>query len=77
MPRIASLEYSDDDGVWFPVTEVTRDDTLLDALRKGHRAKAVVTGNAADGRAISVSLAGSYAAIEKTLQECEAASAGA
>ncbi len=77
MTRIASLKYSDPDGAWFPTTEVTRNDQLVERLRKGWTAKAWVVGNAADGRVVEVPLAGSHAAIDKTLAECDGTDVGA
>ncbi|WP_075219779.1 hypothetical protein [Acuticoccus yangtzensis] len=70
MNRIANLEFSETDGAWFPVTEVTADDELIQRLRKGQTAKAFVVGNAADGRAVDVPLTGSFVAIDRTLRHC-------
>ncbi|UOM33433.1 hypothetical protein [Acuticoccus sp. I52.16.1] len=75
--RIADLRYSEPDEAWFPTTEVTREDDLIERLRKGFNLKASVVGNAADGRVVAVPLAGSHAAIDKTLAECDAGDAGA
>ncbi|WP_226579484.1 hypothetical protein [Acuticoccus sediminis] len=77
MTRIASLEFSDHDKAWFPVTKVTRQDELMERLRKGMTLKASVIGNAADGRVVDVPLAGSHAAINAATAQCDATDAGA
>lgn len=68
----AALNYSESDDAWFPVTAVTRDDPLLYALRMGLNATVSVVGNAADGRSVKVPLTGSRAAIDATLDACDA-----
>lgn len=68
--RTAKLDYSERDGAWQASSELSRDDALVDAMRKGSKLTYNFDPPLREGDAFTISLSGSAKAIDKALDGC-------